>query len=215
MRRHLIDFRSELPGARGAGYDQRTGEVVLLVTPADAPRLGADAIRARAEQISGVPVRVVVNQLIESNMSVDGGGLVEGVNTPDQPPRPLHDRIRRHQWRDQRDHDRGALPRPADLYRSRRQQQRDAADDRLVGPAAIATCRSTAAPIHRDPFFYANRGAGIAARGRDVAERGEHPRRRLRLPLWRKLGLQLRDRRADRLCAARARCAAVPARRPG
>ena len=82
MRRHLIDFRSELPGARGAGYDQRTGEVVLLVTPADAASIGADAIRARAQQISGVPVRVVVNQLIESNMSVDGGGLVEGVNLP-------------------------------------------------------------------------------------------------------------------------------------
>ena len=82
MRRHLIDFRSELPGARGAGYDQRTGEVVLLVTPADAASIGADAIRARAEQISGVPVRVVVNQLIESNMSVDGGGLVEGVDVP-------------------------------------------------------------------------------------------------------------------------------------
>ena len=81
MRKHLIDLRSELPGARGAGYDQRTGEVVLLVTPADAARFGTDAIRARAEQIGGVPVRVVVNQLIESNMSVDGGGLVEGLNT--------------------------------------------------------------------------------------------------------------------------------------
>jgi hypothetical protein len=81
MRRHLIDFRSELPGARGAGYDQRTGEVVLLVTPADAERFGAEAIRARAEQLSGVPVRVVVNALNETNMSVDGGGLVEGLNT--------------------------------------------------------------------------------------------------------------------------------------
>jgi len=81
MRKHLIDFRNELPGARGAGYDQRTGEVVLLVTPADSARLGADAIRQRAEEISGVPVRIVINQLIESNMSVDGGGLVEGLNT--------------------------------------------------------------------------------------------------------------------------------------
>jgi hypothetical protein len=81
MRKHLIDLRSELPGARGAGYDQRTGEVVLLVTPEDAARFGIDAIRARAEEVSGVPVRVVVNQLIESNMSVDGGGLVEGLNT--------------------------------------------------------------------------------------------------------------------------------------
>jgi hypothetical protein len=81
MRKHLIDLRSELPGARGAGYDQRTGEVVLLVTPEDAARFGIDAIRARAEEVSGVPVRVVVNQLIESNMGVDGGGLVEGLNT--------------------------------------------------------------------------------------------------------------------------------------
>lgn len=81
MRRHLIDFRSELPGARGAGYDQRTGEVVLLVTPADVAKLGVEAIRAQAERISDVPVRVVVNGLIESNMSVDGGGLVEGVSS--------------------------------------------------------------------------------------------------------------------------------------
>jgi len=80
MRRHLIDFRSELPGARGAGYDQRTGEVVLLVTPADAQQFGLDAIRARAEQLSGVPVRVVVNAFKESDMSVDGGGRVEGLN---------------------------------------------------------------------------------------------------------------------------------------
>jgi hypothetical protein len=80
MRTHLIDVRREMPGARGAGYDQRTGEVVLLVTPADAQRFGVDAIRSRAEQVSGVPVRIVVNELIESNMSIDGGGRVEGLN---------------------------------------------------------------------------------------------------------------------------------------
>ena len=81
MRKHLIDLRSDLPGARGAGYDQRTGEVVLLVTRADADHYGIDAIRARAEQIGGVPVRIVVNDLIESNMSVDGGGRVEGISS--------------------------------------------------------------------------------------------------------------------------------------
>jgi hypothetical protein len=81
LRRHLIDLRNELPGARGAGYDQRTGEVVLLVRPADAARLGLDAIRARAEALSGVPVRVTSDALIQSNMAVDGGERVEGVNT--------------------------------------------------------------------------------------------------------------------------------------
>ena len=78
LRRHLIDVRTELPGMRGAGYDQRTGEIVLLVTSADAARFGVDAIRARAEQVGGVPVRVVVNDLIESNMRITGGGLVRG-----------------------------------------------------------------------------------------------------------------------------------------
>lgn len=81
MRKHLIDLRSDLPNARGAGYDQRTGEVVLLVTSDDARRLGLEAIRRRAEQVGGVPVRVVVNELNESNMSVDGGGRVEGISS--------------------------------------------------------------------------------------------------------------------------------------
>jgi|SRR5579884_2663437 len=80
LRRHLIDLRNDLPTARGAGYDQRTGEVVLLVTKEDAARLGIEAIRARAEQVGGVPVRVVVNELDETNMTVDGGGRVEGLN---------------------------------------------------------------------------------------------------------------------------------------
>ena len=80
LRKHLIDLRSELPAARGAGYDQRTGEVVLLVTSSDAQKFGIDAIRARAEALSGVPVRVQVNELIEQNMTVDGGGRVEGLN---------------------------------------------------------------------------------------------------------------------------------------
>ncbi len=80
LRRHLIDLRNDLPNARGAGYDQRTGEIVLLVTPEDAARLGIEAIRVRAENVGGVPVRVVVNQLNEANMSVNGGGRVEGLN---------------------------------------------------------------------------------------------------------------------------------------
>jgi len=81
LRKHLIDLRSEMPGERGAGYDQRTGEIVLLVTSQDAQQFGIDAIRERAEQLSGVPVRVLVNQLIEQNMEVAGGGRIDGMNT--------------------------------------------------------------------------------------------------------------------------------------
>ena len=80
LKRHLIDFRADLPNARGAGYDQRTGEVVLLVTSADAQRFGIEAIKARAQQVGGVPVRVVINELREANMSAIGGGRVEGLN---------------------------------------------------------------------------------------------------------------------------------------
>ena len=80
LRKHLIDLRADLPNARGAGYDQRTGQIVLLVTREDADKFGLETIRARAEHVGGVPVRVVVNELIESNLSVDGGGRVEGIN---------------------------------------------------------------------------------------------------------------------------------------
>ena len=81
LRKHLIELNTDLPNARGAGYDQRTGEVVLLVTREDAKRFGIDSIRARAEQVGKVPVRVVLNDLNESNMSILGGGRVEGLNT--------------------------------------------------------------------------------------------------------------------------------------
>lgn len=80
LRRHLIDIRAVLPNTHGAGYDQRSGEVVLLVRADDASRLGVEAIRTRAEEVSGVPVRVIVNVLHEANMAmVAGGGRVEGM----------------------------------------------------------------------------------------------------------------------------------------
>ena len=78
LRRHLIELRRRLPGARGAGYDQRTGEVVLLVRRADAARFGISAIRARAEQLGGVAVRVEINDLAETNLGVPGGSRLEG-----------------------------------------------------------------------------------------------------------------------------------------
>ena len=80
LRKHLIDLRADLPNARGAGYDQRTGEVVLLVTRADADKFGLDRIRSRAEQVSGVRVRVIINELNESNLGIVGGGRIEGLN---------------------------------------------------------------------------------------------------------------------------------------
>ena len=79
LRTHLIDLRRYLPGARGAGYDQRTGEIVLLVRSADATRLGIATIRTRAEQVTGVPVRIHVNDHVETTLSVEGGGRLIGI----------------------------------------------------------------------------------------------------------------------------------------
>ena len=109
LRKHLIDLRSDLPNARGAGYDQRTGEVVLLVTRADADRYGMDAIRTRAEQVGGVPVRVGDQR---AERVQHGGGRRRprrGAQHADQPAKPLHDGVRRHQRRSHRDHDRRPL----------------------------------------------------------------------------------------------------------
>lgn len=53
-------LRAELPGARGMGIDQRTGELVLMVNARDARRFGLEAIEARAEALTSVPVRVAL-----------------------------------------------------------------------------------------------------------------------------------------------------------
>ena len=58
IRNHQPALRAELPSQRGIGVDQRTGELVLFVNSRDADRLGLEAIEARAEEVTGVPVRV-------------------------------------------------------------------------------------------------------------------------------------------------------------
>ncbi|MDQ3478432.1 MAG: S1 family peptidase [Pseudomonadota bacterium] len=60
MRTHQPTLRAELPRARGMGLDPRTGELVLFVNSIDARRPGMEAIEARAESLTGVPVRVAL-----------------------------------------------------------------------------------------------------------------------------------------------------------
>ena len=60
MRTHRPALRAELPNARGMGLDPRTGELVLLVNARDARRYGLDTIEARAEALTGVPVRAAL-----------------------------------------------------------------------------------------------------------------------------------------------------------
>ena len=200
MRKHLIDLRSDLPNARGAGYDQRTGEVVLLVTRADADKFGLDAIRARAEQVSGVRVRVIINELNEFNMSIDGGGRVEGLNL--QTNRRNLCTTAFVITNGETNAITTAAHCPDELtYVDRDGTTVDAADDRIVG-RGLSRRADQRQPGFARPLVLFEPRSRNASPPRQLAQRREHARRRLRLPLWRKLGLQLRDRRAHRLCAA-------------
>ncbi len=72
-------LRTALPRARGLGHDQKTGEVVILVTRGDAETHGLEKIRKQAREIAGVPVRVeVAERQVDHDLS--GGGRVEGVD---------------------------------------------------------------------------------------------------------------------------------------
>ena len=158
LRKHLIDLHSDLPNARGAGYDQRTGEVVLLVTRGDADRFGLEAIRTHAEQVSGVPVRVVLNDLNESNMGIEGGGRVEGLNTL------THRRNLCTTAFVVTNGETTAITTAAHCPDDLTYVDRDGntADLPLIGSwgAAYQDVQINGAPRMLDPLFYSNRGAG-------------------------------------------------------
>ena len=80
MRRHLIDLRRDCRDSR------RRIRSAHRRSRAAGPRRGRAALRPRRHPrsrraVGGVPVRVVINDLNESNMSVVGGGRVEGMTT--------------------------------------------------------------------------------------------------------------------------------------
>ncbi len=81
MRNQQAALRASFPNARGMGLDARTGELVLLVSGADADRQGTAVMRAHAQGLTGVPVRVEISDRSEN--LVRGGGRVEGVNAAD------------------------------------------------------------------------------------------------------------------------------------
>lgn len=80
MLQHRALLDRELPRSRGIGLDQRTGELVLLVTSATAARIGADIIRGRAEAVAGVPVRIEIADPPARNLSIKGGARLEGAS---------------------------------------------------------------------------------------------------------------------------------------
>ena len=80
MLQHRALLDRELPNSRGIGLDQRSGELVLLVTSATAARIGAGSIRERAETVTGVPVRIEIADPPARNLSIKGGARLEGAS---------------------------------------------------------------------------------------------------------------------------------------
>jgi len=84
IRAHQAAIASLYPSARGMGVDGRTGELVVMIEPADAQVYGGPAAMDEAlETMTGVPVRVRVlggEPAIESNLSIEGGARVEGID---------------------------------------------------------------------------------------------------------------------------------------
>ena len=83
---HQQTIRASLIGPPGLGIDQRTGELVAIVSGKDIAREGLDPLRDRLAALTHVPVRLrVVNQpaLDMANTGPEGGGRMTGSDPGD------------------------------------------------------------------------------------------------------------------------------------
>lgn len=80
MVRHREAIRAAIPTASGMGLDQRTGELVLMIRAADADLHGVEALDARMEALTGVPVRLRVLDRPDVDAGIEGGSRLEGVD---------------------------------------------------------------------------------------------------------------------------------------
>jgi hypothetical protein len=83
MTEHRDALRSALPNAQGMGVDQRTGELVLLVQAEGPYPRGIAALDEELEALTGVPIHIRVLERPDTNLSVDGGARVVGVDPRD------------------------------------------------------------------------------------------------------------------------------------
>ena len=80
MTRHRDSIRSALPRAQGMGVDQRTGELVVLIRETDPAGSAADILDLELESLTGVPVRIRELERPDTNLGIEGGSRVEGVD---------------------------------------------------------------------------------------------------------------------------------------
>ncbi|HEY0626225.1 MAG TPA: hypothetical protein VGD10_05770 [Allosphingosinicella sp.] len=80
MKRRQAAIRAAFPNLSGMGPDQRTGELVVMVRESAAARYGTDAMRAKLEEITGVPVRLRLIDRDDVNSDIEGGARVVGVD---------------------------------------------------------------------------------------------------------------------------------------
>lgn len=77
-------IRAALPNPPAMGLDPRTGELVIVVPTATAAANGRETLRKKLEELAGVPVRLLVLDQIDINLSAPlGGSRLEGVNPAD------------------------------------------------------------------------------------------------------------------------------------
>ncbi|WP_293882032.1 S1 family peptidase [Sphingomonas sp.] len=78
MTNHQAAIRSALTRPSGMGLDPRSGELVVIISKAEASE-GVNAVKAKLEAIAGVPVQVRVLDRIDKNLSVEGGSRLESM----------------------------------------------------------------------------------------------------------------------------------------
>lgn len=78
---HQPAIREATASQPSMGIDPRSGELVVIVGTAAARRAGGEAaLDARLEALTGVPVQVRVLDRTDRNLSLRGGGRLEGVD---------------------------------------------------------------------------------------------------------------------------------------
>ncbi len=81
---HQAAIRAALASPPSMGLDLRTGELVVIVgTAIAAADGGADAIDAKLEALTGVPVQVRVLERTDVNLETVGGGRLSGISPVD------------------------------------------------------------------------------------------------------------------------------------